>query len=59
MDDSSTVTFHSVSNQGPAIIRVRPLPPSARDSSFVIVLVDLPAHLLSGSTVSLCLCLCS
>lgn len=55
MDDSSTVTFHSMSSHGLAIIRVYPLPLSASDSSFVIVLVDLPAHLLGGSPVSLSL----
>lgn len=59
MDDSSTVTFHSMSSHGLAIIRVCPLPLSASDSSFVIVLVDLPAHLLGGSAVSLSLGCCS
>ncbi len=55
MDDSSTVTFHSMSRHGLAIIRVCPLPLSASDYSFVVVLVDLPAHLLAGSAVSLSL----
>lgn len=55
MDDSSTVTFHSMSSHGLAIIRVCPLPLSASDSSFVIVLVDLPTHLFSGLAVSLSL----
>lgn len=58
MDDSSTVTFHSMSSGGPAIIRVCLLL-SASDFSFVIVLLDLLAHLLCGSTVSLSLDRCS
>lgn len=53
MDDSSTVTFHSMSSHGPAIIRVCPLPLSASDSGFVVVvLVHLSAHLFSGLAVS-------
>lgn len=55
MDDSSTVTFHSMSRHGLAIIRVYPPFLSASDSSFVIVLLDLPAHLFGGSAVGLSL----
>lgn len=55
MDDSPTVTFHSMSSHGPAIIRVCPLPLSSSDSGFVVVLVHLSAHLFSGLAVSLSL----
>lgn len=47
------VTSHTLSCHGLAIIRVCPFLVAASDSSFVIILVDLPRHLFSELAVTL------
>lgn len=48
----SAVTSHTLSCHSLAIIRVCPFLVTASDSSFVIVLVDLPRHLFSELAVT-------